>query len=117
MKKACFNKNNYSEALVPIQDALDVISGKWRIQIVIAIKNGCERFNQIQSFVDGISPKMLSKELKELEQHKLIVRTVEDGYPVKILYSLDEYATSLTPIIFALREWGKQHRKKLFSNE
>ena len=93
------------KTLLPVRDALDVISGKWRIQIIIAIQNGCEHFTDI---------KMLSKELKALEEHKLVVRIIENGYPVKITYRLDDYAATLTPVIHALRDWGKQHRERLF---
>lgn len=117
MKKKCLLTEGYHNMMIPIRDALDVINGKWRIQIVVAIKSGCSHFNQIQKFVEGISPKMLSKELKELEQHNLIIKTVDNEYPAKITYQLDEYAKTLTPILFALREWGKQHRTRLFPKE
>lgn len=102
------------KTLLPVRDALDVISGKWRIQIIIAIQNGCEHFTDIQKNVLGITPKMLSKELKALEEHKLVVRIIENVYPVKITYRLDDYAATLTPVIHALRDWGKQHRERLF---
>lgn len=117
MTKKCLLTEDYQEMMIPIRDALDVINGKWRIQIVVAIKSGYSHFNEIQQFVQGISPKMLSKELKELEQHKLIIKTVGSEYPTKITYHLDEYAKTLTPILFALREWGKQHRSRLFPKE
>lgn len=117
MANKCLSSENYRDMLIPVRDALDVIKGKWRIQIVVAIKSGCNHFNEIQEFVEGISPKMLSKELKELEQHRLVIRTVENKYPAKISYHLNEYAKTLTPILFALREWGKQHRARLFPKE
>lgn len=114
MTTNCIWEENRLEGLMSIRDALDVINGKWRIQIVVAIKNGCHHFNEIQRAVESISPKMLSKELKALEEHKLIVRVIENEYPVKITYQLEEYAITLTPIILALKEWGKQHRIRLF---
>jgi len=98
----------------PVRDALDIISGKWKLLIIISISVGNERFTDIQNSVPGISPKVLAKELKELEQNKLISRIVTADYPVKIAYKTESYADTLTPIIYALKEWGENHRKKVF---
>lgn len=99
----------------PVRDTLDVINGKWKLPIIISIGVGNSRFTDIQDSIPGISPKVLAKELKELEQHKLISRKVIDGYPVKITYELEPYADTLTPIIYALKDWGVNHRKKVIS--
>src|SRR5690606_14400864 len=98
----------------PVRDALDIISGKWKLLIIISISVGNERFTDIQNSVPGISPKVLAKELKELEQNKLISRIVTADYPVKISYKTEPYADTLTPIIYALKEWGENHREKIF---
>src|SRR4051812_6174031 len=65
----------------------------------------------------GITPKVLAKELKELEQHKLIKRIVMDDYPVKITYKTETYADTLAPIIYALKNWVLKHRKKIFNKQ
>jgi DNA-binding HxlR family transcriptional regulator len=98
----------------PVRDALDVINGKWKLPIIISVSVGNERFTDIQESIPGITPKVLAKELKDLEQHKLIKRIIKDEYPVKILYKPEAYADTLTPIIYALKDWGLNHRKKLF---
>ena len=64
-----------SDMLVPIQDALYVVNGKWKILILVAISHGYQRFTDIQKNVPKISGNMLAKELKELEQYELIKRT------------------------------------------
>jgi DNA-binding HxlR family transcriptional regulator len=64
----------------------------------------------IQESIPGITPKVLSNQLKELEQHKLLKRTFLGDYPVKILYTVEPYADTLTPIIYALKDWGVNHR-------
>ncbi len=74
---------------------------------------GNDRFTDIQESIPGITPKVLAKELKDLEQHRLIKRIVLDEYPVKISYKLEPYADTLTPIIYSLKDWGINHRKKL----
>lgn len=98
----------------PVRDALDVISGKWKLPIIISIGVGNDRFTDIQESIPGITPKVLAKELKDLEQHKLIKRVVKEDYPVKISYKVEEYADTLTPIIYSLKDWGVNHRKKIF---
>lgn len=110
-------KNSYQcclDTVKPVRDALDVINGKWKLSIIISISTGNERFTDIQESVPGITPKVLAKELRDLEQHQLIKRTVIEDYPVKILYRSEPYADTLTPIIYALKEWGLNHRKRLF---
>ncbi|MCR4033892.1 MULTISPECIES: winged helix-turn-helix transcriptional regulator [Flavobacterium] len=111
------NDNAFGECkkqMLPIRDALDVLNGKWKLLIIVSLMLGNKRFNEIQNTVFNISPKVLAKELKELEQNKLIKRTVLDTYPVLIEYSLTAYGESLTGIMKELHEWGTNHRKVLF---
>jgi DNA-binding HxlR family transcriptional regulator len=105
------------DTVKPVRDALDVINGKWKLQIIISIAAGNERFTDIQESIPGITPKVLAKELKELEQHQLIKRVVVDDYPVRILYQPEPYSNTLIPIIEALKVWGLNHRKKIFEQQ
>jgi DNA-binding HxlR family transcriptional regulator len=105
------------DTVKPVRDALDVINGKWKLPIIISVTAGNERFTDIQESISGITPKVLAKELKDLEQHQLIKRTIIEDYPVKILYKPEPYAGTLTPIIYALKDWGLNHRKKIFGKE
>ena len=101
----------------PVRDTLDVINGKWKLPIIISIGVGNDRFTDIQGSIPGISPKVLAKELKDLEQHQLISRVVIDDYPVKISYKLEQYADTLTPLIYAMKDWGINHKNKIFHSE
>lgn len=103
------------ETVKPVRDALDVINGKWKLPIIISVSVGNERFTDIQDSIPGITPKVLAKELKELEQHQLIKRVILNDYPVKIIYMTEQYADTLTPVIYALKDWGLNHKKKIFS--
>src|SRR3954453_21210568 len=102
------NKTHCSclDTVKPVRDALDVIDGKWKLPIIISVGVGNDRFTDIQESIPGITPKVLAKELKDLEQHKLIKRNVLGEYPVKISYKLEPYADTLTPIIYSLKDWG-----------
>jgi len=96
-----------------VKDALYVLSGKWKLPLIIALMNGPMRFKDIQRSLTDITPKMLSKELRELELNHLVERKVFDTVPVSVTYELTSYNKTLLPIIQALGDWGKQHRKKL----
>ncbi|WP_026994819.1 winged helix-turn-helix transcriptional regulator [Flectobacillus major] len=109
-------KRNHKEcasALIPVQDALDVISGKWKLLILISIGSGNNRFRLIERSIPRLTSKVLAKELKDLEEHQLIKRTVHDESPVVVEYTTTEYSESLQSVILALQEWGLQHRRQI----
>lgn len=103
--------------LLPVRDALDILSGKWKIPIIIALEHGNRRFKEIERVIEGITPKMLSKELKELEMNKLVTRTVYDSIPVRVEYEATEYSHSLKTVIKALAEWGYEHRNIIMNRK
>src|SRR6185436_14254576 len=75
-----------------VADALYVIGGKWKLRIIIALTDGNKRFNELQRLVEGISAKVLSTQLKELELNDFVNRNVFTGTPVVVEYELSEYA-------------------------
>src|SRR5688572_32860803 len=103
--------------ILPIRDALDLISGKWKIPIISALCIHKRRFKELHRDVPGITAKMLSKELKDLEMNGLVKRTVYDTTPVSVEYSVTEYGHSLYPVISALRDWGLKHRERMLHPE
>jgi len=68
--------------ILPVRDALDILSGKWKLPILISLSFGNKRFKQISREIPNITDKMLSKELRELEMNQLVKRTVYDSVPV-----------------------------------
>lgn len=103
------------EYIRPVRDVLDIINGKWKLPILIALSFGNKRFKELERDVEGITPRMLSKELRDLEMNELVIRTVYDTVPVTVEYSLSDYGKTLDSVIVALRKWGKNHRSKLFT--
>ena len=102
----------HKREIMAVHDAMDVLSGKWKISILSSICYYTDRrFSDILNDVNGISNKMLSKELKELEINKLITRTVLGTQPVTVKYNLTEYGDTLQTIINNLSDWGIEHRK------
>lgn len=93
---------------------MDVLNGKRKIAIIGSLTFGEKRFKELQRDVVGITAKMLSKELKNLEINKLVKRTVFDTKPVTDEYCLTEHGRSLEKIIEELVRWGILHKEKIF---
>jgi len=102
------------QALKPVQDTLDVINGKWKLQIIISLNAGNKRFTEIERSIPKLTSKVLAKELKELEQNNLVERVVKDTYPVSIEYLPTEHTKTLFPVVESLKHWGENHRKHIF---
>ena len=94
-----------------ISDALYAIGGKWKLRIIISLKEGNRRFNELQRVIEGISAKVLSAELKDLELNGFVKRTVFTGTPVVVEYELTEYSETLGEVLQALSDWGSLHRE------
>lgn len=103
--------------ILPVRDALDILSGKWKLPIIIALSFGNKRFKELAHEIPNITDKMLSKELRDLEINQLVKRGVFDTVPVTILYSMTPYGKSLEKLIDELRKWGIQHRKRILTKE
>ncbi|MFC0181636.1 DNA-binding transcriptional regulator, HxlR family [Pseudarcicella hirudinis] len=104
-----------NKLLVPVRDALDILSGKWKLPIITTLRFGVIRFKELEREIPGITAKMLSKELKELEMNQLVKRTVLDTTPISVTYELTEYGRSLETVILELGKWGKAHRERIFA--
>ncbi|HCM75661.1 MAG TPA: transcriptional regulator [Cytophagales bacterium] len=113
MKKKDISHEDCRASLRNIGDALYVIGGKWKLKIIVALSEGNSRFNDLQRTINGISAKVLSNELKEMEANGLVIRHVYDQWPVAVAYELTEYSQSLTPVLIALDNWGAMHSKKI----
>jgi DNA-binding HxlR family transcriptional regulator len=107
------NRTECQRQLMAINDALDIIRGKWKIQIIGTLTFGTRRFKELQREVTGVTARMLSKELRDLEMNQLVIRTVHHTIPVTVEYALTEYGKTLEHVIEELRVWGLQHRKRI----
>jgi len=107
------NKIACANSLNNVRDALYVINGKWKLPVILCLMHSSMRFNEIQHEISGISAKVLSKELKDLEENDFIVRRVYPTTPVSIIYESTEYSHSLKNVLIELSAWGGQHREKI----
>ncbi|MBK8341415.1 MAG: helix-turn-helix transcriptional regulator [Flavobacteriales bacterium] len=100
--------------LLPTRDTLEILSGKWKILIIVALAvKGRSRFMELVRDIGAITPKMLSKELRDLEQNDLVSRSVQPTIPVTVEYELTEYGRTLKPVLVAMRDWGTTHRARM----
>lgn len=96
----------------PVEAALNVIGGKWKSIILYHLLEKTMRFNELKRLMPGITQRMLTKQLRELEADQLISRKVYPVVPPKVEYSMTPYGETLAPIIHALRDWGIKHMEK-----
>lgn len=115
------NKEIHSESqckstLGAVADALYAIGGKWKLRIIVALTDGNKRFNELQRLVEGISAKVLSGELKELEMNGFVKRNVFTGTPVIVEYELTDYSDTLSDVLGSLSKWGYMHRENVIKS-
>lgn len=117
MKKVVEEKTPACKQMIrAVKDTQDIIGGKWKVQVISALQyRGTLRFMDLLREVEGIAPKMLSKELKELELNALIEREVMKTQPITVEYKLTEHGLSLKKVIEEMAFWGSHYRTKVFN--
>ena len=114
----CGGPAEYHEKIRAIRDAMEILSGKWKIQLIGTLRfSGKKRFMDLLRHTEGIAAKMLSKELQDLEANKLVKRTVMNTKPITVEYEITEYGKSLDKVISEIVHWGVDHRKKIMEKE
>ncbi len=89
-----------------VEAAISLIDGKWKCVILFQLLRGTLRFNEIRRRVPGVTQRMLTNQLRELEVDGLIARQVYAEVPPKVEYSLSPLGRSMEPVLMALKEWG-----------
>ncbi|GAC1396862.1 MAG: hypothetical protein NVSMB56_11880 [Pyrinomonadaceae bacterium] len=98
------------ETKCPAETTLQIIGGRWKILILYHLFQGVKRFSELQHTLDGISQKMLTQQLREMESDGLVHREVYPQVPPKVEYSLTFLGESLKPVVEAMCDWGRLHR-------
>ena len=96
----------------PVELAQDVIGGKWKMPILWRLRTRVWRYNELKRDLVGISHKMLTQHLRELERHGLITRTVHPVVPPHVDYAITDLGRTTIPAIEALRSWGALYRRR-----
>lgn len=103
--------------ILAIHDTLNVLNGKWKTPIIAQLLFGKKRFTELEKTIPKINPRMLSKELKDLEANGIIKRTVYDTIPVTVEYELTKSGYAYRKVLDVMLEWGLQHRKNIIGKK
>ena len=104
-----------SQKILAISDTMEILNGKWKMSIIACLCYKPMRFSELLKEVKGISGKMLSRELKDLEVNELIIRQVLSTAPVAVEYTITDYGKSLKDLTNIIADWGFIHRKRIIA--
>jgi DNA-binding HxlR family transcriptional regulator len=100
-----------------VETTLDIIGGRWKVLILRELFSGVKRFNELHRLLHGITQKMLTQQLREMEEHGIVHREVYLQVPPKVEYSLTPLGRTLEPILNAMHEWGVEYLKARMQDE
>lgn len=109
MAESCNNDRTY---FCPVEVTIDVIGGKWKSLIYYFLQDGSLRFGELKKRIPGITQKMLTRHLREMEEDGIIKRDIYAEVPPRVEYSLTEYGLTLEPILNAMLDWGMEHIRR-----
>lgn len=99
------------EGFCPVTRTMTVIGGKWKPIILFCLRDETKRFSEIKRLIPGVTQKMLTQQLRELEEQGIIHREIYPVVPPKVEYSLTQYGCTLIPILDNMAQWGKTHNQ------
>ena len=100
-----------------VADVLDIVGGKWRGQILAHLCDAPKRFNELKAILNRITSSTLTKELRYLEDIKMVERKIIQSSPIMVEYRLTEHGTSIRDLIHHIVEWGLKHRDTVFGKQ
>jgi len=106
---------NCGQKILAIQDTMEILNGKWKMSIIACLCYQPMRYSELLKEVKGISGKMLSRELKDLEVNELIDRNVLNTAPVAVEYRITDYGKTLKALTSTIADWGSIHRQRIIS--
>ena len=95
----------------PVETTLTLISDKWKVLILRDLMSGTKRFGELKKSIGSVSQKVLTAQLRQMEDSGLLTRTVYPEVPPRVEYTLTELGYSLKPILDAMRTWGEAYKR------
>jgi DNA-binding HxlR family transcriptional regulator len=100
----------------PLRDILDRVGSKWSVLVVVLLKDGRRRFSDLRRSIEGISQRMLTQTLRQLERDGLVARTVYPSVPVRVEYELTALGGTLLGPLETLAQWAESHRGAILAS-
>ena len=97
----------------PVETTLTLISDKWKVLILRELLPGTKRFGELKKSIGSVSQKVLTAQLRQMEESGLLTRTVYPEVPPRVEYTLTELGQSLRPVLDALKNWGEEYKAKM----
>ena len=97
----------------PVETTLTLISNKWKVLIIRDLLPGTKRFGELKKSIGSVSQKVLTAQLRQMEESGLLTRTVYPEVPPRVEYTLTELGQSLRPVVDALKNWGEEYKAKM----
>ena len=97
----------------PVETTLTLISDKWKVLIIRDLLPGTKRFGELKKSIGSVSQKVLTAQLRQMEESGLLTRTVYPEVPPRVEYTLTELGQSLRPVLDALKNWGEEYKAKM----
>jgi DNA-binding HxlR family transcriptional regulator len=106
--------NNISHEIeCPVQLTLELLGGRWKLAIIHSLYKSTKRFKGLERDLAGVTPTMLTKQLKDLEANALVYREYFATIPPTVEYSLTDYGQTIVPLVLEIKKWGLLHQKQM----
>jgi DNA-binding HxlR family transcriptional regulator len=107
------SRSDDTKSRCAVEATLGVIGGRWKAAVLSQLSSGTKRFGQLRKLLPNVTQRMLTLQLRELEQDGLVRRTVYAEVPPRVEYDLTAWGRSLEPILLAMCEWGQRYKRRL----
>ena len=97
----------------PVETTLMIIGDKWKVLILRDLMGGTKRFGELKKSIGSVSQKVLTAQLRDMEEKELLIRKVYAEVPPRVEYTLTETGYSLKPVLDAMQNWGKAYQEKM----
>lgn len=97
----------------PVETTLMIIGDKWKVLILRDLMDGTKRFGELKKSIGSVSQKVLTAQLRDMEEKALLIRKVYAEVPPRVEYTLTETGYSLKPVLDAMQNWGKEYQEKV----
>lgn len=112
MAKSTPRKNGKKSVSCPVETTIEAIGGRWKVLVIHHLLEGKQRFGELTRLLGGVSPRTLTRQLRELEDCGVIDRHVHQQIPPKVEYSLTPVGRELEPVLYAMHVWGEKLERR-----